>query len=351
MAAAAAPALAEALDDLPFHAWFDVLSPLKAIGPGADCAVPKLLPLLKHKDSHRRYYAIEALGAMGPSSAKAVPSLLEELKDPKSECREVAVKALGGIGPQAASAIPALVKEMEKGLDRIPFEAAKALWCIEHQKSRILSRMTETLLRNRDVLMARRATEVLAEMGAEAKEAGPALIRRLQEEKPKADDGRSWPHPARWEIAAALSVIAPQDRVAAAAAVPVLLEWRTGDRQGDDRGTIFGSLKNFGPLAEKAVPAILAELSGGSVPAIEAAGGVGQAAREAVPTLIKFLVAPDYKVRKASAIAIRQIGVLPENGIEALKDAMEDWHEGVREEAARTLRELAPGASPETRGD
>ncbi len=101
----------------------DAAMKLGAMGPKAAAAVPALAEAVLDRDLNVRYWAATALKAMGPAAKEAVPALIKALDTfpggspaldgPNryyADLRSVAAEALGAIGPSAAAAIPALEK-------------------------------------------------------------------------------------------------------------------------------------------------------------------------------------------------------------------------------------------------
>jgi HEAT repeat protein len=81
---------------------------LGRLGPEAAAAVPALTEALKNPNTLVRQNAALALGEVGPAAKGAVSALAEVLRDPEWVVRRQAALALGRLGPDARSAAPAL---------------------------------------------------------------------------------------------------------------------------------------------------------------------------------------------------------------------------------------------------
>jgi HEAT repeat protein len=193
---AAVPALIKFLDDRTKDnhekATFSeaAMKALCAIGPDAKPAIPKLLALLQDKDERLWGRAVQALGAVAHGDEAVVKKLVTVLKTGKtSDTRWAAVATLGGMGPAAKVAVPALVEALK-------FPPEKDPQAVRNLQEEI--------------------AKALEKLGAEAKEAVPALILLLKD-KTKAQE-------LRIQVARTLGAIGPEAR----AAIPVLAELAVG---------------------------------------------------------------------------------------------------------------------------
>jgi HEAT repeat protein len=98
-------------------------------GKDAAAAVPALLDALRRGDAELRRQAAAAIRNIGPDAKDAVPDLIKALADPDGETRANAALALGGIGPGAEAAVGALVGVIASAQEKSPtrIEAAVAL--------------------------------------------------------------------------------------------------------------------------------------------------------------------------------------------------------------------------------
>jgi len=111
-ASAATDALIQALTNDDEQVRFTACYALGQIGPAARAATPSLAGLLKSEDEFLRFAGIWALLRIHPDDPRvkkaAVPILTQALGDPREHIRSEAAAALGEIGPAAASALEAL---------------------------------------------------------------------------------------------------------------------------------------------------------------------------------------------------------------------------------------------------
>ena len=170
----------------------------------------------------------------------------------------------------------------------------------------------------------------LAHIGPEAKEAVPALIDVLRN-----DNGDT-----RAAAAYALERIGP----AAAPAVPALCQLlRTGD--ADDKRCAIGALGEIGPAAADGVALLVKELDsesngGGRWKVADSLGKIGPKAREAVPALVAAPRNPAASVRVSAAWALWRI----DGRKQPLLDALGEDLESIRKDAAIYLGRLGPEA-------
>lgn len=95
-----------------------VVRRLAAESLAVDSAAGALAELLADKDAEVRWAAADSLGELGPAAAPAVPALLKGLADPDPAFRSVAADALGkaarGNPPAVASALTAALKDADR---------------------------------------------------------------------------------------------------------------------------------------------------------------------------------------------------------------------------------------------
>lgn len=137
----------------------------------ASTAVPALISTLNNPDENIRIMTIAALGEIGIRAAPAVPALKVFAKDQSVEVRVVTVNALGKIRKHAVST---LIQALQDKNEEVRATARNAL--IKIGKPAI-PRLIDALLLYEDELLRLEVEYVLGEMGADAKQAVPALIR------------------------------------------------------------------------------------------------------------------------------------------------------------------------------
>jgi HEAT repeat protein len=207
---------------------------------------------------------------MGSCNRSARRALIAIAGDPscKQELRAAAADALSELGPEAAEAVPLLLKALsDPQLHFTPF--ARALWKIDRRQAPAVVRAANAFLTQEEYTGG--AASILEEIGPEAKDAVPALIKHLSEER----DEPSTDSPAR-----ALAAIGPP-------AVPALVEVLAGDDM------VLSSI------------------------AAETLGRIGAGAAAAIPALEKAVSGEDDEVRREAVKAlgrIRKSGAPPPQG-------------------------------------
>jgi len=109
-AAAAVPALAEALGDKQWRHRDGAAKSIGMIGANPDAAIPALVEAMQDDDNRVRGEAANALKAYRDNAAKIVPAMIPALKDDDPFTVALVCDGLGGLGPAAKPAVPALKK-------------------------------------------------------------------------------------------------------------------------------------------------------------------------------------------------------------------------------------------------
>lgn len=260
----------------------EVIRTLGRIGPGAGQAVPLLVEILTGKDSRLHADAAEALGRIGPAAAAAVPTLQAALQERESICK-ADLQNLNLTDPQKSS--PMVFYHVM----RLPFEC----WEFTHYAP------TEWPYGSGVKAQAARA---LANIGPAAQSAIPALREALRSRPDH------WFHltEALWKLSGRADWV-----------VPELIERLEESDEPDVE--VFRLLADIGPAARDAGPALTAIVRrclsrpagapdrGPLIPAIQALGWIGPAARAVVPDLDKALQGDEDDLRGAAAMALRRI--------------------------------------------
>ena len=177
-------ACALALAPLAYHQHIDIKASL-----------PGLSACLADPQARVRWSAALTLGGLGPDAAAAIHGLLPLLLDARvgdrkswySSVRSAAALTLGAIGPQSKSALSALRSLLN---DPSPYDsstAALAVWRINAEVTNTLPVLLRVLAVTPDASKWR-LLEGLEEMGPQAREALPALLRLLPSEGEQYDD-------------------------------------------------------------------------------------------------------------------------------------------------------------------
>jgi HEAT repeat protein len=350
---------------------FEAAYTLGLIGVAAKAAAAAITAKLKNRklattdqlDELTAFFYAQALVRIDTEhSETAIPSLVQTLgqKDAGDmvEPSIGAAEALAEIGPSAKQAARALVSAL-KSWDFLarPF-AMKALMRIDPIQARTFVPTLMTGLKDRNPDERRCAAKSLAMMGPDAKEAIPALIDKLNDPDVRVDaaDALGRIGPAARQAVPAL--IAPlKDQVALGRRRAATLSQETTrkshinsalrDEQAIERLTI---LKAFHELK---MPIPLGHLFDLVTDAdrlmcrhvCEALGGLGDAAKDAIPALVAAREDPDALIRLAAACALVRIDPgQAKDVIPALVAALKDPEWGVRTGAATARGTIGPPA-------
>lgn len=191
-------------------------------------------------------------------------------------------------------------------------------------------------LRNSDSEVRYRACKRLGKMGPNAKDAVPAMLKVLVDDR---EPG------VRETCAKAFGEVGP-------VAVPTLdafLKRQAVSRDFDPMARMYvaEALGEIGPAAESAVPALIGVLRDPGLSAYaagEALGKIGPGAAGGVPQLVGLLTSEYDEVRYGAAEALAGIGPDAKQAVNALIGALRDQNESVRYMAADALREIGSGA-------
>jgi HEAT repeat protein len=236
-----------------------VLSVLATQLWAADPSVNDLIQASKTGGEAARCKAIDGLAALGDKAADAVPTLTQLLSDNSANVRAHAAYALGRVGAPAKSAAAALTSLIKDNDEVVRRQAIKALTAIKPGPDVMIPLVTR-LLEESDAGVQMRIVQAVSEAGAAAV---PALIQALQNERS-----------AYWACL---------------------------------------MLRQMGPDAKEAVPALTARLSDArSEIRREAAlslGALGPSAAPAAAKIADLLDDPD--TAPAATLALGQIGQMP----------------------------------------
>jgi HEAT repeat protein len=242
------------------------------LGERGRLALPELKAACRDRDPELRAAALAALGEV--SSDSGMPILIEGLNDPQEAVRRAAVRALGTMGPKAAEAVLGLTRLVED----------------------------ERLGAREDAIVA------LGRIGPAARAALPALRESL-----RVPNGRvEWVAPQRpIHVAEALWRIDRENKGIGREVVillqPSLLEEAV---VAPDRAAL-DVLAEMGHEAAPAVPALCCKLVSANPEvrrrAIEVLGGIGVAARAAVPLLENAAGDRDETIRRVARAAVAKI--------------------------------------------
>lgn len=230
-----------------------VASALGYIGAPARAAIPILVESLRENssDSISSEAAFRSLRRFGVEVKAAMPALIEMLKDEDASNRWCAVALLGQIGPDAKAALPLLRAAVNEEDPNVRIQAALELSKIEGDKKTTL-RILLGRLKDKDLAspmdFAPSPLEVLAEMGADAKEAIPALTALMKENENPRD---------KYNVATTLLRIDRRDKLALSVVLANLTDPQIMFLELE--GALFDvpCLRDLGPEAKAATPVLL----------------------------------------------------------------------------------------------
>ncbi|MHC4201263.1 MAG: HEAT repeat domain-containing protein [Planctomycetota bacterium] len=330
----AVPSLIKALEDEYEELRTSAACALSAVGaPAAEKAVPVLIRRLRDDCPSVREAAAGALGTIGRGQEETVPALVKALRDDDRRVRYVAAWWLGEIGEAAKAVAPALVRALK--------EARAVRWLLIHQDNpdwgekyghesivcknciialgkigpaskEVLPALVRTFeLEEADWETCGVATKALAKIG---KPSVPSLVEALR-------DGSSW---VRWQVAVTLGEIGPEAEEAVPALVKALMREETDMRPGIGRRHWYArkaAVEALGKIGPVAVPALVEALQhkGSALrhAAAEALAGIGPRAKGAIPGLERALRDEAKHVREAAAEALRKINVGADESVPA----------------------------------
>jgi HEAT repeat protein len=334
-------------------------------------AVPAIGEGLRDRDAHVRAAAAGALAALGPPAEDAGPELRAVLgRDPEAEVRRAAAFALGEVMAQAhdrrqvEEAVAALARSVREDQDsNVSYWAARALLrfgagargavpvllaALRDRRPRVAETAADGLARlgpdvvpdlgdallDRKCQARRPAAQYLGDLGPEARAAFPALVRTLRDED-------VW-----LRLGAASALVRIDADAGAAAAVPALAEIVDSKKNHPVVQNALTALKDLGPRARAAVPALARALQDDDRlfrnRAADALGAVGPGAAAAVPALGELLQNENRTLRVAAARALWRIN--RDRAAVAMLIQICEEKDGHLGEAVDALGEIGPDA-------
>jgi HEAT repeat protein len=281
---------------------------------GIKAGVPVLNELLKSEKSHRHLEVMGVLRELGPEAGMTAAALGQVLSTSSQdlEMHQQAALTLAEIGPESRAAIPALRGALGDSPIITRMAAARALWQAGCQRE--AAPIVMKALKDPDNEVRKVAAETLGKIGPKARMVVPELRSMLQDKKaPMRADlalalwrvGKEGDCPSSSRGQSPFLPDAPSRESSAGTeelrkeALDALIEvLRRGIPQ--ERGPAAEALREIGPDARRAIPALIAALKeqSGDDPgyeqemkcrAVEALGAMGSEAKAAVPTLLAAL--------------------------------------------------------------
>lgn len=318
-----------------------IVSARPDLQPVLDAVVPEVLRCMESGDSDARIGALSMLAVMSDLPLAVGPVLLSAAANGSTADFNQATSILGGMGTRA---IPLLEAALRHDNPEIRAAAANALALMIQRRPNTKEALHGTIkqlldaLADEDEFVRKHAASALGQVGDEAHQAVPILVRMALEE------GREDP---RWRFAA--SALGSMGG-AAMEAVPLLV----GELQNPDRDTRVGAvwaLMKMGPHAWDARPALAqayrdpdAEVRRIALMAIEDSMPDARLMIEkekGIPELLSMLIGEDDELRD---LAIRKLGLLGAEAVLAVEPLISHEHLEVREAVVRVLGGTGPAA-------
>ncbi len=328
--------LLEALKSDDESARLAAIDTLGLPGQQVEGAIAALIGQLGDDSATVRAHAAHALGQIGPTAKPAAEALAKLVADEDSQVRREAVRAFGRIRPGPEVSIPLFTKVLEEAEPEVRVHAMNAM---AQQGKEVVPPLIEALSHEEAGYWA---CLVLAEIGADAEQAVPALVKLFQ------SDDR--PEVCR-EALLAIAAIGP----GAASAVPDLIGVIGDDEELGDGAAVY-ALGAIGPEAKAAAEKVRALADQEDAPAFLRTICLWALARmdpedeqlvgEVVPQLVEALKSPESRLRAAAARALLDLDPDPEIVRPVLTKVMEEASAEALDDMLDALASLGEKAVP-----
>jgi len=349
---------------------------LEVIGtyPKGDAEIIALLSLaLKDPKREIRQYAVDAAGFIGPEANAVMPQLIDLLGDKELDS---VVFALGELGSDAAAPLAAVLADKKKSVS-VRGKAAKALTDLGRQARSVLPAL-EAAMQDDDLTLAIRSAAAFVRAGGEPAKAIPILSKALKSGEKELvrnvfDVVVTLGHAAKALVPELQELLKNQDRgvrtgaimamvsidPAAKPLVPAVAELLK-DPDHRPRYGIYQLVPHLGADATELLPTLIDQLkvlekpdptrlyldgdSGGD-PVLDAIGGMGAGAKDAVPALAERLKAEkDDALAGLIAETLGRIGTSAKDAVPELIAYLGRAKGRSRAKAAKALGQIGPDA-------
>jgi hypothetical protein len=275
---------------------------------------------------------VQTLHRMGPSAPAAIEIFIQ-LVEGRGPLAVYGADSLPDFGPQAKRAVPYLLEALQADSVNLRLSSAAALARIDRQQVTQTIPVLVAVMHGKNANEKERAMWQLANLGADAKPAVPALLAMLN----------SGSLQSRLRLAETLSLIDPS---AMGQAMPTLLE--ALQKRGELADTALNVLENMGPQAMPAVPALkmlLAETLNNQDQYVNPRSVVQalkmiDASADIMPILIDGLNSAAQNRRRAAATLVRQFRG-PQT-LAALNEALDNGQLATSAEVTGLMKTLRP---------
>ena len=166
--------------------WILVMALTGAVSAAEPISPPSIDALLKSLESvdfGERERALDGLSAQRDTAGSRLPELRERLRDPDQEVRQRAARALAALGVSESAVTDELLAGMERQLKNRYLDGPDPALTSQSALVKLGAPAVPALVKameDPEYTNADWVVEVLARMGPEAREAVPALLRRLE---------------------------------------------------------------------------------------------------------------------------------------------------------------------------
>jgi HEAT repeat protein/serine phosphatase RsbU (regulator of sigma subunit) len=328
-----------------------ILETLGDLGPEAQEAAAEVRSLLDRQARPEvRRAAGSNLARIDPTAPETIAALGQHLEDPDEDIRIAIIQALESLGPAAKEVIPVLVGILRDPNASLGLKLAvcDALGGIKPNGKDGVTPLQE-LLKQHNRQLQEKAIEILRSLGPIARDAVPDLLQLLKEPEVTVN--------VRLSACEALGNIGPNaedqgligpDGQHAVDTLTELLQ----DTNWEVRKYAAVALRQIGPRAKKAIPALLRNLNDRDddqssevrAAAADALGDLGPSA--VVITALKEALKDDaFPVRVAVVGALAKARTQATTYLPLLAERLRDNDRSVRLEVAEDLASLGPAAA------